>query len=118
MEPIQPLINAAIAKVLQPAPLTPEKVVFAWRVAVGAAVARVTRVRLAGDGHLQVDVDDDRFGGELDRSASMVLQRMRHLLGDTVVARMTVHRPAPRTRRRRGPQAAKPLFRSHEGETS
>jgi ABC-2 type transport system permease protein len=39
---------AALASVLRLAPLTPEKVAFAWRTAVGAAVDRVTSVELRG----------------------------------------------------------------------
>ena len=38
----------ALAAVLQKAPLTPDKVAFAWRTAVGPSVDRVTTVELKG----------------------------------------------------------------------
>lgn len=93
MQPIQSLVSAALARVVRPAPLSAEKVLFAWRVAVGPAVARVTRVRLAGDGALEVELDDGRFGDELVRSAPVVLSRMQDLLGAETLSRVAVRRP-------------------------
>ena len=104
MEPVQSLMSSAVARLVRPAPLSPEKVLFAWRSAVGPAVSRVTRVRLAGPGVLEVVVDDDRFGDELVRSAPLVLTRLQALLGADVVGRLDVRRPgkAPGRRRRTG----------------
>lgn len=96
MQPIQSLVSAAVARVVRPAPLSPEKVLFAWRAAVGPAVARVTRVRLTGGGVLEVELDDGRFGDELVRSAPVVLIRMQDLLGAEAVSRVAVRRPEPR----------------------
>ena len=102
MEPVQSLMSGAVARLVRPAPLSPEKVVFAWRAAVGPAVARVTRARLTGHGSLEVVVDDDRFGDELARSASMVLSRLQELLGADTAVRLDVKRPGkPASRRRR-----------------
>jgi hypothetical protein len=102
MEPVQSLISAAVACVVRPAPLSPEKVLFAWRASVGPAVSRVTRVRLAGAGVLEVVVDDDRFGDELARSAPVVLNRVQALLGADTVGRLELRRPErPAGRRRR-----------------
>ena len=50
----------ALAEVLRRAPLTPEKVAFAWRTAVGAAVDRATGVELRGS-TLVVVVKSDSF---------------------------------------------------------
>ena len=104
MEPVQSLMSRAVARLVRPAPLSPEKVLFAWRSAVGPAVSRVTRVRLAGLGVLEVVVDDDRFGDELVRSGPLVLTRLQALLGADVVGRLDVRRPgkAPGRRRRTG----------------
>jgi hypothetical protein len=105
MEPVQSLMSAAVARLVRPAPLSPEKVLFAWRVAVGPAVSRVTRVRLGGLlGTLEVVVDDDRFGDELARSAPLVLSRLQQLLGADEVAAIDLKRPgkAPGRRRRTG----------------
>ena len=102
MEPVQSLMSSAIARLVRPAPLSPEKVLFAWRAAVGPSVSRVTRVRLASDGVFDVIVDDDRFGDELARSAPMVLGRLQELLGVDTVRRLDVKRPGkPVDRRRR-----------------
>ena len=104
MEPVQSLMSGAVARLVRPAPLSPEKVLFAWRAAVGPSVSRVTRVRLASHGVLDVIVDDDRFGDELARSAPMVLGRLQELLGVETVRRLDV-KPA---REAGGPQAARP----------
>jgi len=104
MEPVQSLMSSAVARLVRPVPLSPEKVLFAWRSAVGPAVSRVTRVRLAGLGVLEAVVDDDRFGDELERSAPMVLSRLQALLGEDAVSRLELKRPGktPGRRRRTG----------------
>jgi hypothetical protein len=92
----------AVARLVRPAPLSPEKVLFAWRAAVGPAVSRVTRVRLAAHGALDVVVDDDRFSDQLARSAPLVLSRLQDLLGADAVGRLELTRPGkPAGRRRR-----------------
>jgi predicted nucleic acid-binding Zn ribbon protein len=102
MQPVQSLMSSAVARLVRPAPLSPEKVAFAWRAAVGPAVSRATRVRLAGTGVLEAVVDDDRFGDELARSAPLVLSRIQELLGADAVRRLDLKRPAkPPGRRRR-----------------
>jgi hypothetical protein len=110
MEPVQSLMSSAVARLLRPAPLTPEKVAFAWRAAVGPAVSRATRVRLTGlFGVLEVVVDDDRFGDELTRAAPLVLSRLQELLGADAVCRMEIKRPGrpPARRKRPGAGSAK-----------
>lgn len=103
MQPIQTLMSDAVARLVRPAPLSPAKLAFAWRATVGPAVSRVTRVRLVGLlGVLEVVVDDDRFGDELERAAPLVLARLRALLGADAVDRLDVKRPhKPLARRRR-----------------
>jgi predicted nucleic acid-binding Zn ribbon protein len=87
---------------VRPAPLSPEKVLFAWRAAVGPAISRVTRVALAAHGVLEAVVDDDRFGDELERSAPLVLLRLQEMLGADAVGRVDLKRPGrPPARRRR-----------------
>ena len=103
MESVQSLMSSAVARLVRPAPLTPEKLAFAWRAAVGPAVSRATRVRLTGLlGVLEVTVDDDRFGDELGRSVPLILGRLQDLLGTDAVCRVDLHRPhKPVARRRR-----------------
>ena len=94
MEPIQSLVSAAVTRIVRPAPLSPEKVLFAWRMAVGPAVARVTRVRLGAGGALDVSLEDPRFMEEIVRSTPVVLGRLQQLLGQEAVARLAVTPPA------------------------
>lgn len=84
MKPIAPLLETVLPALLAKAPLTPEKVEFAWRTVAGEALARVTRVRLA-DGVLHVDAEDPRWLDEVTRARSALLPRLAALLGDGVV---------------------------------
>jgi hypothetical protein len=79
----------ALAAVLRKAPLSPEKVAFAWRTAVGASVDRVSSVRL--DGHtLRVRTRDTSWQREIERSASLICARLDALLGKDVVRSLDV----------------------------
>jgi hypothetical protein len=107
MEPVQSLMPGVVARLVRSSPLTPEKIAFAWRAAVGPAVSRATRIRLTGLlGVLEVTVEDDRFGDELARSAPVVLRRLQDLLGVDAVYRIELQRPgkAANRRRRGGPR--------------
>jgi len=80
---------AALAAVLQKAPLTPEKVAFAWRTAVGANVDRVSSVVL--DGHtLRVRTRNNEWRREIERSAALIRARLDALLGAGVVRGLDV----------------------------
>jgi hypothetical protein len=79
----------ALAEVLRRAPLTPEKVAFSWRTAVGPAVDRVTTVELH-DGVLYVRARDAAWRREIERSAALIRVRLDGLLGDRVVGRIEV----------------------------
>ena len=74
----------ALAAVLRKAPLTPEKVAFAWRTAVGPAVDRVTTIELRG-AVLHVRAKDAAWQREVERSAALIRTRLDHLLGAGVV---------------------------------
>jgi hypothetical protein len=75
---------SALAAILRKAPLTPEKVAFAWRAAVGPAVDKATRVELH-DGVLRVYARDAVWRREVERSAALIRSRLHALLGDAVV---------------------------------
>jgi predicted nucleic acid-binding Zn ribbon protein len=102
------ILPSVLAEVLQKAPLCPEKVHFAWRAAVGPALARATRVDLAGDGVLHVATGDAQWAREIQRSSRLILHRLAALLGDGLVQRIEVGVPPqagghlPRTGRRGG----------------
>ncbi len=82
--PIQAVVSDALAGALRKAPLTPEKVAFAWRTAVGEAVDRVTTVELRGR-VLHVRARDAAWQREVERAAGLIRSRLVALLGDDVV---------------------------------
>jgi Dna[CI] antecedent DciA-like protein len=82
--PAHVLMPAALAAILRKAPLTPEKVAFAWRTAVGAAVDHATTVELH-QGVLTVRAKDAAWTREVERSAALIRARLQGLLGDGVV---------------------------------
>jgi hypothetical protein len=95
MVPVQHVMPRALASVLRLAPLTPEKVAFAWRTAVGAALDRATGVELRG-ATLVVVVKTDEWRHEIARSLPLIRQRLNFVLGDNVVARIDLQSEGPR----------------------
>jgi predicted nucleic acid-binding Zn ribbon protein len=84
------VIPSVLAEVIRKAPLCPEKVEFAWRSAVGAVIARSTKVRLDDDGALHVMAADAQWAQEVKRSARLILPRLAALLGSGVVKKISV----------------------------
>src|SRR5436189_5862405 len=84
MIPVQQVMPAALASVLRRAPLTPEKVAFAWRTAVGAAIDRVSDVELRSH-TLLVTVKGDVWRQEIERSSALIRARLDTVLGAGVV---------------------------------
>ena len=74
----------ALAEVLRKAPESPEKIAFAWRAAVGTAVANVTTVELKGR-VLQVRAKGPEWRREIERSAGVIRSRLNALLGADAV---------------------------------
>lgn len=74
----------AVAALVRQAPLSPEKVAFAWRRAVGSAVDGATTIVLR-DGVLHVRARDAAWRQELERSAPLIRSRLDALLGGGVV---------------------------------
>ena len=89
MIPLQQVMPAALASVLRQAPLTPEKVAFAWRTAVGAAVDRASAVELRG-ATLVVRVKGDEWRPEILRSSALIRARLELVLGPGIVTRLDV----------------------------
>lgn len=87
--PVGQFLPEALAAVLRKAPLTPEKVAFAWRQAVGPAVDRVSQVSWA-DGTLTVRVRDVAWLAEIDRARPSIQPRLERLLGAGAVRRIDV----------------------------
>jgi hypothetical protein len=89
MIPVHQVMPAALAEVLRKAPLTPEKVAFAWRASVGPAINKVTTIELRGR-VLHVRTKDASWQREVERSLGIVRSRMETLLGRGVVGDIQV----------------------------
>ena len=89
MVPVRRVMPDALAAVLRKAPLSPEKVTFAWRTSVGPAVARATSVSLDGS-TLRVSARDAQWRREIEHSAGLIRARMDALLGAGIVQGLDV----------------------------
>ncbi len=74
-----------VEDVVRKAPLTPEKVVFAWRITVGPAVGKVTSVRLGDNGTLYVSCESAAWVAAVKRSTPLIRRRLDALLGADAV---------------------------------
>ena len=92
MERAQDVLASVLPRLVARAPLTPAKVQFAWRTAVGPQLARATRVVLE-DRRLLVSADDARWTQEVERAAHLILPKLRALLGDENVASLAIQTP-------------------------
>ena len=89
MRPLASALPGALAELLRGAPLSPGKVSFAWRAAVGPALERETSVRLEA-GTLIVDATTKQWALEIRRSSSIILSRLQSLLGQDAVSTISV----------------------------
>lgn len=87
MEPIQNFVSSVVAEVVRRQPASTARTNFAWQLAVGPALARVTTVELS-DGVLSVRSRDPRWKPEIERARATVLPRLQHLLGPHAVTRI------------------------------
>jgi hypothetical protein len=90
--PVQRILPAALAAILEKAPLSPEKVAFAWRSAVGPAIDKVSTVELRNR-VLYVNVRDARWQREIEHSAGIIRARLQSMLGEGVVKSISVSAP-------------------------
>lgn len=82
-----------VAEVIRKAPLTEEKVTFAWRLAVGPAVAKATSVRLGSDGTLYLRADSPAWLDGVRQSVGLIRSRLAHFLGEDAVKRISYPDP-------------------------
>lgn len=68
-------------------PMTPGKLQFAWRAAVGPALARASSVELRG-ARVVVHMTSPEWAREIERSRPMILARLRLLLGQDAITRI------------------------------
>ena len=93
MRPLNSALPGALAELLKGAPLSPGKVSFAWRAAVGPALERETSVRLESK-TLIVDAGSKQWAREVRRSSSIILSRLQNLLGQDAVSEISVRERA------------------------
>ena len=74
---------AVLAEIIRRQPASNERTAFAWSVAVGPALARVTTVETR-ERTLVVTARDARWAKEIERARETILGRVRHLVGDAV----------------------------------
>jgi len=90
VDSLQSIVPRALMQLLQQGPMSQAKLEIAWRAAVGDGLSRVTTVRLQANGLVEVQPADARWQRELKRSSSLILTRLKALLGEGNVARVTV----------------------------
>ena len=93
MRPLTSALPGALTELLRGAPLSPGKVSFAWRAAVGPAMERETSVRLE-NGTLLVDAASKQWALEVRRSSSIILSRLQKFLGPEAVSAISVRERA------------------------
>ena len=96
MIPVHAIVPRMLAEIVRKAPLTAEKVAFAWRTAVGPAIAAATEVVLDQD-VLRVRARERAWQRELERSAATVRRRLDDLLGAGVVRTLEFTAAVPST---------------------
>jgi hypothetical protein len=92
MRALQHALPGVLIEIVRRQPTTPAKVDFAWRTAVGPAMARAARVALNAEGTLVVEPVDAYWRHEIEQSLSLVRSRLDTLLGDALV-RIAVSQP-------------------------
>jgi uncharacterized protein YbjT (DUF2867 family) len=81
--------TSALAELLAKQPMTAGKLQFAWRAAVGPALARAATLDWR-DGRIVVHMSSPEWTREIKRSKPMILERLRMLLGQDAVKRIDV----------------------------
>ena len=87
LQPLHTFSTSVLAEIIRRQPGSPAKTRFVWQLAVGPSLAKVTKVDLV-DGVMAVRAADTRWIREIDRAQDIILSRLQHLLGPTVVSRL------------------------------
>lgn len=87
MIPVQRFASGVLADIVRRQPPSKARTSFAWRLAVGPAIARATVVELE-NGVLTVTATDPRWVRELKRAREIVLARLRDALGPDQITRI------------------------------
>lgn len=84
MQAVQSFAPAVLAEIIRRQPASKARTDFAWSVAVGPALARVTTVELRNH-NLIVCARDVQWARELERARDTILPRLQMLLGRETV---------------------------------
>ena len=87
MRSIQSFAGGVLAEVVRRQPPSPARTSFAWQLAVGPALARMTSVELEGT-TLRVNALDARWLKEIERARAVILQKLQHVLGPEAVTKI------------------------------
>ena len=88
MRSIQTFAGGVLAEVVRRQPASPARTTFAWQLAVGPALARMTSVELEGT-TLRVNAVDARWLKEIERARAVILQKLQHVLGPEAVTKIS-----------------------------
>jgi hypothetical protein len=91
MIPVQSFSSSVLAEIVRRQPASKERTNFAWQLAVGQALARVTTVELS-QGVLTVRAIDPRWVVEIERAREPVLRKLQDLLGPGEISRLKTFR--------------------------
>lgn len=89
MHPLRDTATEALRDLLTAQPTTDAKVMFAWRIAAGPAMARAAQAAWT-DGTLRLTPTSVAWRRELQRARPVLLDRLRHWLGADVIQAIVV----------------------------
>jgi hypothetical protein len=87
MQSIHQFAGGVLAQVIRRQPSSPGRTQFAWQLAVGPSLARVTTITLDA-GVLRVSATDPRWLKEIARARGAILPKLQHLLGPGTVTKI------------------------------
>jgi hypothetical protein len=89
MRPIQTFAGGVLAEIVRRQPPSAARTAFAWELAVGPSLARVTSVEMKGT-TLRVASADPRWLKEIERARGIILPKLAQLLGEESVTKISI----------------------------
>ena len=89
MRSIHTFAGGVVAQIVRRQPPSPARTTFAWQLAVGPALARMTSVELEAT-TLRVRSADPRWLKEIDRAKGAILPKLQLLLGADAVTKLSI----------------------------
>lgn len=88
MLPIQTFSASVLEEIVRRQPSSPARTTFAWQLAVGSTLARLTSVQMEGT-TLRVSAADARWLEEIERARATILPKLQQLLGNDTITKIT-----------------------------